>query len=75
MDEDDAGDVVVEDVAGVAVRLRAADVEQLCRMWRCIPRLLNGKGRYVIKTFRVGPAGRRDKCICEHLIALRGQRE
>ena len=27
--EDDASDVVVEDVAGVAVRLRAAHVEQL----------------------------------------------
>ena len=29
VDENDAGDVVVEDVAGVAVRLRAAHVEQL----------------------------------------------
>ena len=32
--EDDAGDVVVEDVARVAVRLRPAHVEQLCRMER-----------------------------------------
>ena len=32
--EDDAGDVVVEDVARVAVRLRTAHVEQLCRMER-----------------------------------------
>ena len=29
VDEDDAGDVVVEDVARVAVRLRPAHVEQL----------------------------------------------
>ena len=32
--EDNAGDVVVEDVARVAVRLRPAHVEQLCRMER-----------------------------------------
>ena len=34
MHEDNAGDVVVEDVARVAVRLRPAHVEQLCRMER-----------------------------------------